>query len=298
MIDLTDRAALVTGGGQGVGEAIASSWRSRAPTLPSVTSRWIARKRSPRRSGAAVASPSHFTWTFRPRASARKAAARVVSEWGRIDILVNNAGVAGGPADAAGDGVEATWDHVLAINVKGVVNCTDAVMPYMAEARYGKIINIASVAGKPGDPIWMGASGPAPEDASPPLGGSAYGASKAAVIRHTQLSAGAAAPFNINVNAICPSRMITPMGLEIARARQGSGEADAGEDLVELRRKHVLQTNRFGTRTGTARHRKHGSVSGVRRRPKRDRPEHQRGRRLQDGSVAGAVPSPPVQLRC
>ena len=141
----------------------------------------------------------------------------MVSEWGHIDILVNNAGVAFGPVDAAGDGVEATWDHVLAINVKGVVNCTDAVMPYMAEARYGKIINIASVAGKPGDRIELGAYGPAPADATPPLGGSAYGASKAAVIRHTQISAAAAAPFNINVNAICPSRMITPMGLEIAR---------------------------------------------------------------------------------
>ena len=246
MIDLTDRAALVTGGGQGVGEAIALVLAQQGADVAigdiQLDRAEKVAEEVRRRGRLAFA----FHLDVSSRASARKAAARVVSEWGRIDILVNNAGVAGGPADAAGDGVEATWDHVLAINVKGVVNCTDAVMPYMAEARYGKIINIASVAGKPGDPIWMGASGPAPEDASPPLGGSAYGASKAAVIRHTQLSAGAAAPFNINVNAICPSRMITPMGLEIARARQGSGEADAGEDLVELRRKHVLQTNRFG----------------------------------------------------
>lgn len=246
MIDLTDRAALITGGGQGVGEAIALVLAQQGADVAigdvQLDRAEKVAEEVRRRGRLAFA----FHLDVSSRASARKAAARVVSEWGRIDILVNNAGVAGGPADAAGDGVEATWDHVLAINVKGVVNCTDAVMPYMAEARYGKIINIASVAGKPGDPIWMGASGPAPEDASPPLGGSAYGASKAAVIRHTQLSAGAAAPFNINVNAICPSRMITPMGLEIARARQGSGEADAGEDLVELRRKHVLQTNRFG----------------------------------------------------
>ena len=246
MIDLTDRAALITGGGQGVGEAIALVLAQQGADVAigdvQVDRAEKVAEEVRRRGRLAFA----FHLDVSSRASARKAAARVVSEWGRIDILVNNAGVAGGPADAAGDGVEATWDHVLAINVKGVVNCTDAVMPYMAEARYGKIINIASVAGKPGDPIWMGASGPAPADATPPLGGSAYGASKAAVIRHTQLSAGAAAPFNINVNAICPSRMITPMGLEIARARQGSGEADAGEDLVELRRKHVLQTNRFG----------------------------------------------------
>ena len=246
MIDLTDRAALVTGGGQGVGEAIALVLAQQGADVAigdiQLDRAEKVAEEVRRRGRLSFA----FYLDVSSRASAQTGAAQVVSEWGHIDILVNNAGVAGGPADAAGDGVEATWDHVLAINVKGVVNCTDAVMPYMAEARYGKIINIASVAGKPGDPIWMGASGPAPADASPPLGGSAYGASKAAVIRHTQLSAGAAAPFNINVNAICPSRMITPMGLEIARARQGSGEADAGEDLVELRRKHVLQTNRFG----------------------------------------------------
>ena len=246
MIDLTDRAALVTGGGQGVGEAIALVLAQQGADV-AIGDVDVDRAENVadevRRRGR-LAFAVHLDVSS--RASARAAATRVVSEWGHIDILVNNAGVVGGPADAACDAVEATWDHVLAINVKGVVNCTDAVMPYMAEARYGKIINIASVAGKPGDPIWMGNSGPAPEDSKPPLGGSAYGVSKAAVIRHTQLSAAAAAPFNINVNAICPSRMITPMGLEIARNAQVSGQAVAGEDLVELRRKKVLQVNRFG----------------------------------------------------
>ena len=214
--------------------------------MPSATFRWTSREKVAeqiRRLGRLAIA---FHLDVSSRASAQAAAERVVSEWGRIDILVNNAGVVDGPADAAGDGVEATWDRVLAINVKGVVNCTDAVMPHMAEARYGKIINISSVAGKPADPIWMGASGPAPEGATPPIGGSAYGVSKAAVIRHTELSAAAAAPFNVNVNAICPSRMITPMGLAIARMRQVDEQSAAGEDLVELRRKHVLQNNRFG----------------------------------------------------
>ena len=246
MIDLKDRAAMVTGGGQGVGEAIALVLAQQGADVAigdvQVDRAEKVAEEIRRRGRLAIA----FHLDVSSRASAQAAAARVVSEWGHIDILVNNAGVAFGPVDAAGDGVEATWDHVLAINVKGVVNCTDAVMPYMAEARYGKIINIASVAGKPGDRIELGAYGPAPADATPPLGGSAYGASKAAVIRHTQISAAAAAPFNINVNAICPSRMITPMGLEIARTRQVSGQAAAGEDLVELRRKNVLQVNRFG----------------------------------------------------
>ena len=246
MIDLTDRAALVTGGGQGVGEAIALVLAQQGADVAigdvqvDLAERVADQIR--RRGRRAIA----FHLDVSSRASAQAAAERVVSEWGHIDILVNNAGVVDGPTDAAGDGVEATWDHVLAINLKGVVNCTDAVMPYMAQARYGKIINISSVAGKPADPIWMGESGPAPDGAKPPLGGSAYGVSKAAVIRHTELSAAVAARFNINVNAICPSRMITPMGLEIARMRQVSEQSAAGEDLVELRRKHVLQNNRFG----------------------------------------------------
>lgn len=246
MIDLTDRTALVTGGGQGVGEAIALVLAQQGADIAigDIQVNLAEKVAGEVRRCGRLALAFHLDVSS--RASAMKAAERVVSEWGHIDILVNNAGVAFGPADAPGDGVDATWDHVLAINVKGVVNCTDAVMPYMAKARYGKIINISSVAGKPGDPVWMGDSGPAPEDATPQPGGSAYAASKAAVIRHTQLSAGAAAPFNINVNAICPTRMITQMGLDIARARQASGDAGAGEDLVELRRKHVLQTNRFG----------------------------------------------------
>ena len=247
MIDLTECTALVTGGGQGVGEAIALVLAQQGADVAIGDIQEDLAEHG-RRGGPAQRSPRPGVspWTFSSRKSARAAAARVVSEWGHIDILVNNAGVVDGPAGAAGDGVEATWDHVLAINLKGVVNCTDAVMPYMAQARYGKIINISSVAGKPADPIWMGESGPAPEDATPPIGGSAYGVSKAAVIRHTELSAAAAARFNINVNAICPSRMITPMGLEIARMRQVSEQSAAGEDLVELRRKHVLQNNRFG----------------------------------------------------
>ena len=246
MIDLTDRAALVTGGGQGVGEAIALVLAQQGADVAigdvDVDRAENVAEEVRRRGRLAFA--VHLDVSSRD--SAKAAAARVVSEWGHIDILVNNAGVVFGPDDAAGDGVEATWDHVLAVNVKGVVNCTDAVMPYMAEACYGKIINISSVAGKPGDPIWMGDSGPAPEDATPQLGGSAYGASKAAVIRHTQISAGTAAPFNINVNAICPTRMITRMGLDIARAAQAGGRAATSEDLVELRRKNVLQVNRFG----------------------------------------------------
>jgi NAD(P)-dependent dehydrogenase (short-subunit alcohol dehydrogenase family) len=181
----------------------------------------------------------------RSRRSVGQAVETILARWHRLDILVNNAGVVAGPPGPDGPAdPDAEWDFVLAVNLRGVVNCCDAVMPHMAGRRYGKIVNISSTAGKPGDPPTP--TGDAADREGPPLGGSAYALSKAAVIRHTQLLAGAAAPFDVNVNCVCPSRMITPMGLSIAaRARRGAPAASE-EELVELRRRAAVQVNRFG----------------------------------------------------
>ena len=179
------------------------------------------------------------------RSASKQAVDRIIEEWGAIDILVNNAGVASARSrDGDTISTEEEWDFVLGVNLNGVVNCTDAVLHHMANARYGKIINIASTAGKPGDPL----------QAKPitvefgdqvPLGGSAYAASKAAVIRHSQIVASSAAPFNINVNTVCPSRLITPMGIQIAQSLIAQQPEKDESDLVGLRREVVLLNNRF-----------------------------------------------------
>lgn len=243
MIDLSGRTALVTGGGRGVGKAIAMVLAQQGADI-AVGDISIDHAREVARDIESLGRRAlALELDVSSRQSAFAAVEQIVSAWGQVDMLVNNAGVTDGPGGQSDD-IEGTWKHVLGINLIGVVNCTDAVMPHMADRRYGKIVNIASTAGKPGDPIGR-STGPAPEGAKPPAGGSAYGASKAAVIRHTQIVAGSAAKFNINVNCVCPSRMITPMGIAIARKR-GQGESLSDAEAHERRLVDVLQVNRFG----------------------------------------------------
>ncbi len=246
MIDLSDRTALVTGGGQGVGRAIAVTLAEQGAdvAIGDIDAAHAAETAQEIEGRGRRALVIRLDVSSRPSAVA--AVDRIVSEWGKIDILVNNAGVISAPARPGEDeDPEFDWNFVIGVNLLGVVNCTDAVMPHMADARYGKIVNISSTAGKPGDPP-AAVAGPAAPGDRPLQGGSAYAASKAAVLRHTQIVAGEAARFNINVNAVCPSRMITPMGINIAARIMAANPDLSGEDPLEQRRKAVLQVNRFG----------------------------------------------------
>ena len=126
--------------------------------------------------------------------------AQALAEFGAIDILVNNAGVVGAQAWEERDTPnEEDWNLIYEVNLKGVARVTDAVTPHMRGRRYGKIINIASIAGRRGS------------TRNPP-----YNASKAAVINLTQSQSQLLAPHNINVNAICPGLLWTPMWQRIA----------------------------------------------------------------------------------
>ena len=78
-------------------------------------------------------------------------ASRVVERFGTIDVLVNNAGIAG-PNKPLVEVSEEEWDRVCNINLKGVFLCCQAVLPVMLKNRYGRIVNIASIAGKEGNP--------------------------------------------------------------------------------------------------------------------------------------------------
>lgn len=116
----------------------------------------------------------------------------ILEKFGKIDILVNNAGITRDKLILRM--TEEDWDMVLNVNLKGTFNCTKAVVRYMAKQRSGKIVNIASVVGEMGN-----------------AGQANYSASKAGVIGLTKTIAREFAQRGINVNAIAPGYIETPM---------------------------------------------------------------------------------------
>jgi 3-oxoacyl-[acyl-carrier protein] reductase len=118
--------------------------------------------------------------------------ATALQRFGKIDILINNAGIARDKLILRM--TEEDWDAVLSVNLKGTFNCTKAVIKHMSKQRSGKIINIASVVGEMGNP-----------------GQANYAASKAGVIGFTKTIAREFAQRGINVNAIAPGYIQTPM---------------------------------------------------------------------------------------
>ena len=117
----------------------------------------------------------------------------VNEEFGRVDILVNNAGICS--LTGIEDLSEEEWDEMLNINLRGVFFCSQAVTPIMKKQGHGKILNMASLAGKVGGVVV----------------GAHYAASKAGVICLTKSFAKALAPYGINVNALAPGPIDTAM---------------------------------------------------------------------------------------
>ena len=135
----------------------------------------------------------------------------IIKSKNKIDILVNNASIAvEGTLDKLD---ENDWDKVMDTNVKSYFLCTKEVINGMIKRKYGKIINVSSIAGR---------------DKSILLG-AAYSTSKAAVIGFTRHVASEVGKFGINVNCICPSQTYTPMLKEIFKKNQGL------EDIVKNR---------------------------------------------------------------
>jgi NAD(P)-dependent dehydrogenase (short-subunit alcohol dehydrogenase family) len=129
------------------------------------------------------------------QADADRMVAETLKEFGRLDILVNNAGI-NYLTPILEEVNEQEWDQVFAVNVKGVFFCISAVTSPMKGQRWGRIINIGSVAGKQGGPG----------------SGIHYSASKAAVMCMTKQFARYLAPYGITVNTIAPGIIDTEMG--------------------------------------------------------------------------------------
>jgi NAD(P)-dependent dehydrogenase (short-subunit alcohol dehydrogenase family) len=209
---LEGRKALVTGGASGIGAAIA---RRLAAEGGSVVIGDVNEEGA--REVAADAGGEAVVLDVTETASA----AAVVEALGPFEILVNNAGT-----DDFGFFTEMTperWRRLLAVNLEGVFACTHAVLPTMQEAGYGRIVNIASEAGRVGS-----------------KGSAVYSAAKGGVIAFTKTIARENARFGITANAIAPGPIDTPL----LRAATQLGEI--GERIIETM-KGSTQLRRLGT---------------------------------------------------
>lgn len=194
---LKGRVALITGGGSGIGAAIALAFAREGArvAIGDVQLDFAVRVGKEVESAGSFAIPVRMDVS--DAGSVAEAVDAVLRQAGPIDILVNNAGICRTtPIDAI---PEEEWDEVLSVNLKGVFLCSRAVMGGMRERRYGRIINLASLSAKVGG-IAVGAH---------------YAASKAGVICLTKSLAKALASFGVTVNAIAPGVIGTAMLREI-----------------------------------------------------------------------------------
>lgn len=239
----TDKVAIVTGAGQGIGRGVALRLAREGArvvvaefnaTTGAETAKLIADL-----GGEALA----YVVNIADPSATSKMVNDVVAHFGRIDILVNNAGVV--QTKPMMDLTEADWDRVLNVNQRGMFFCLQAVAAQMirqipeAERQHigladvtggqkrnghteqtsrqnnGKIVNLSSISGRRGRPL-----------------STHYAASKAGVISITQSAALALAPYNITVNAVCPGIVPTPMWTQIDADRSKLFGSQPGEAMA------------------------------------------------------------------
>lgn len=182
--DFADRAAVVTGGARGIGRAVAERLIEGGAQVALWDRDGAKAEETARELGpAALAVPVDVT----DYGSVERARDATLDRFSRIDVLVNNAGIAG-PNAPTWEYDLAAWRQVLAINLDGPFHCCRAVAPVMIGQGYGRIVNVASIAGKEGNPN-------AP----------AYSASKAALIALTKSLGKELAGYDIAVNAVTPA---------------------------------------------------------------------------------------------
>ncbi len=193
MDDLSGKVALVTGAGRGIGRAIAVAL---AQAGVDIAINYRERAAGARQAGAEIAALGRRAIAMQADVSKAAEVDRLVEavhkHLGRIDILVNNAGIA--RVQGIDEITENDWDELLAVNLKSCFLMTQAVLPGMRERRWGRIINLSSVAAHVGGVV-----------------GAHYAASKAGMLGLTHFYASRVAAEGITVNAISPALIETEM---------------------------------------------------------------------------------------
>ncbi len=209
---LKDKVAIVTGGATGIGRAIAIRMGGEGAAVVIADMNADTAQKTASEITATGARAVAVSADVTDRAATDRVARTALDHFGKVDVLVNNAGIAGAPGwDRRSESTDEDWVRTYQVNVLGIVNATESVLPGMKAARYGKIVNLSSIAGREGRPALPH-----------------YSATKAAVISYTQSLANELAQFSINVNAICPGLLWTPMWEQVGGRYARDNAAYAG----------------------------------------------------------------------
>jgi meso-butanediol dehydrogenase / (S,S)-butanediol dehydrogenase / diacetyl reductase len=208
---LAGKVAMVTGGGAGIGRAIVVAMAREGADIfipdiqPANAEAVVAEVQGLGRRGAALRTD------VTKEAEIEAAIAEGIRGFGQIDILVNNAGVIPALGHPFTRQVEADWDTVFNVNLKSVFFTCKHITAHFMERRYGKIVNISSIAG------------PLSSQSMP-----SYSVVKMGVITFTKIVAKELAPYQVNVNAICPGLLYTDMWKAIGERMRETNPAYAG----------------------------------------------------------------------
>lgn len=226
---LADRTAFITGGGRGIGRAVALAFAREGARVFVVarTTSEVERVAGEMRAECGDDAAAHAPCDVADPRSVEAAFAAARAFFGAgIDVLVNNAGVADSSKFA--ETSDEFWRRHLDINLTGTFYCMRAALPSMVERGWGRIVNIASVAGKTGAPYVA-----------------AYTASKHGVVGLTRSVALEVAAKGVTINAVCPGYVDTDMttrAVENIQARTGRGAAEALEAIKRMSPQQRLVT--------------------------------------------------------